>query len=393
MTDYYGTHGGNGGLGWGDTGTGLYWSIDGDELPSSTRFKTFATGPPLLALLPDTGIGETAGTIYGGWRRGSGSQAQDSNDVDPPGPNPGLHWRIEYTDINVRSEFPTNAGNGWGTFDDPGTGLDHDGTQWGMRSYGLSEGLFLRVDTQDIFGKGSDGTVWTTGEGHAMYNTISPEAGKTIALTDCTSTNCGGHGFYFTSAYDGTQRWPSLNPLRGGRALQPELGGFLNFTNCHATNTDQSPARGAYAFNFPDTFSTITLDACSVTYSIPGGFKKNEDFLNSRAAVSCKGTCGGLYIINGCNFVCPDPSDRTNQISCRGPDFVELRDSNFDCSAISINNHFNLSPYEKMTERLTISNCTGRAAVFFNDEYIGQIDALNGDWFQPFPRPFYSNPA
>ncbi len=390
LTSWYGLHDNPDPLmaGWGGQDNGLNWAVDEDEL-NGPDHKLYQTGPPLLAQLPDptTTPAETAGTIFGGFQRGWGSRAQNTNDVDPPGPNPGYRWRVEFTDISVRPEFPTNAGNGWGTA--PNEDDANDGCRWGARSYGITEGFFLRLDIQDIFGKANSGdpTVWATGEGHALYLTLSPTPGNTIEFTDCNSTNCGAHGFYMTTAYDGTQRWPSLNPLRAGRALQPQLGGFLNFTNCHALNTDQAEGRGAYAFNFPDTFSTITLDACSVTYNIVGGFRDGLEFRNSRGAVSGKGTCGGIYIINGCSFSCPDTSDRSHQISVRGPDFLELRDSHFDCASISVNH--SLVDYHAATERLTISNCTGRAAVFMNEVYLGQIDAINGTWFQPRPRPFY----
>lgn len=387
MTDWYGTHGNPAGGGWGDSGTGLYWAIDADEL-NGPNLKVFATGPPLLAQLPRISEGETPGTIYGGSSRTSGTRAQQAA---PYGPNPGYHWRVEYTDISVRSEFPTNEGNLWGTILDPVTGLDHDGTTWGMRCYGISEGFFLRLDTQDIFGKSQgSGAVWDTTEGHAMYCTLSAEAGKTLALTDCNSINCGGHAFYFTSAYSGDQKYRAFNALRVGRAVQPELGGQLIFTNCHALNTDQSQTRGAYAFNLVDVFSFITLDGCSVTYNIPDGFFKNGgppsgSAHNSRAALSVIGTCEGLLVTNGCTFTCPDPSDRTNQVSIYGPRTVTFEDSHFDCASISVN-HTNSGwfPGLPLAESLTISNCTGRAAVFWDGEYIGQIDALNDTWFHTF---------
>lgn len=394
VTDYYGTHGNPdpGHAGWGDVGAGLLFSVDGSDVEQD--WKEFQVGPPLLGELPDptTAPPETAGTVFGGYRRSLGNHAQDSNDVIPPGPNPGYRYRIEMTDMFVRSEFPVNAGNGWGTLPDEETGPD--GTTWGQRTHGISEGLFLRLDTRLIYGKAfaEDPTIWGTNEGHAMYHTISPEAGKTIALTDCDSVDCGGHAYYFTTAYDGSQRWPTLNRFRAGRALQPELGGFLNFTRCTAINTDTSEGRGAFAFNFPDTFSTITLDACTLVQNITGGYRKGATFFDSRAALSAVGVCGGVRLINGCSFTCqsaPMGSDRTYQISVRGPDFLELIDSHFDMQRISVNNTFHLSPYDKLTNRLTISNCTGTADVFFNDIFLGKIDELNDTWYQPFRRPLY----
>ena len=343
---------------YGDDQTGVNFAVDEDELGSWRKFIPFIQRPR-----GRVGLLENA-AVKGRHRKGIGTQAQDD-----------YLWIPRFRNVTVDPAYP-NRDPAW----------DQDGVQWGMRTYGIVAGLLVDVTFRNIIGKTTgDEPPATTNEGTAIYNTHSPKRGAVITYRRLTVENCGGHGLNITTSYDGSQGMDALNPHRVGRAIQPERGGFVVVANARLTNTDISESRGSYAFDFSDPFSTMNLRRCIVRQDIERGFRKGDRWFNSRGGLSVKGTCDGVNV-SRCEFYLPSPSDKTHQISIRGPEYVRLINSHFDCDSISVNHTghgVNWHPGLPLTKAFGIRNCTGRARVHFNNEFIGMIGDLNGLWETP----------
>ncbi|MEE8468901.1 MAG: hypothetical protein V3T22_10610 [Planctomycetota bacterium] len=345
-TIYTGAH-------YGDDQTAINFAERDGEFAHHQKYIPIVMGPRILR--------GTLENVYalGGYRKSVGSQAQDD-----------YVWSPRFKNVRFGSEDPCNEDTDW----------KGAGTTWAMRAYGIRSGKFIRCTARDFFGAstGSDGAA-TTNEGHVWYLTASPAKNHTITFKRPKVYHTGGHGIYITTAYDGSGDYDALNPHRVGRAIQPHRGGHVVIDEGIFENTDQAEGRGSYALNFPDVFSTVHINRTMVKQDIPDGYRKGSEWLSSRGALSVKGTCDGLYVTSS-SFTCMSPSDRTHQVSIRGPEFAIFDSVNFDCDSVSVNHTGHGTGWHDglpLTKKVILRNCKGRATFSWMGEVKGSVER---DW-------------
>jgi len=318
----------------GDYGNALHWYVDPDELAHSGRRLRVRRDGIYSGRLSDT-------ILLGGYRKCSGNSMGAE-----------YHWRPMYRNVVARSEDP-NGQPSW----------NGQGTQWGMRAYGVTGGRFEDCVWRNIFGEGA--SMRTSGEGHANYLTLSPLPGQRLVYQGCKFENLGGHAMHHTTAWDSPHAINADD--RAGNAPQPKLGGRVIIRNTTIHNTNGSPARGSYSLDFQDSWAKHVLRGVTVLedWSDQGGIYKNDDIVNSRGMLSAKGMMESLEVHRS-EFMGVPPVDRTASVSIRGPRTVLLHRSDLDCPLISINYKGHGSSWrggQPLTEWVNFKDVTGTARV------------------------------